>query len=153
MDIKKQMIVLGALGLSLLSLCWMVLPVSASEKGNPEKPWAVFDYLGKPIKGGEYRTATAQSLALLNPHHWPITNWDVIDMVYDIYFTSGEDTKMEPWMVDSWEFTDPLTCNMTFMKGIRFHDGTPFNAEWSSTISNGLWTRKTEPGIGPTLKT
>jgi len=134
--------------LTLLFLTITNRPVKSSEEPKPRNPWEVWDYLGKPVRGGEYHVASVKDVGLLNPHHWPVNNWDVIDLIFDQYSSSAEDNKMVPWMVESWEYPDPLTCIMKFKKDIIFHDGTPFNAEavkynieWVMDKKNGCWDR------------
>ncbi|MCL4535261.1 MAG: ABC transporter substrate-binding protein [Bacteroidetes bacterium] len=34
-----------------------------------------------------------------------------------------------PWLAESWEFSDPTTILLRLKKGIRFHDGSDFNAD------------------------
>jgi peptide/nickel transport system substrate-binding protein len=122
--------------------------VMGSEESKSKKPYEDYDYLGKPVRGGEFIIASSVDVGLLNPHHWPVMNWDTIDMMYEQVIAAGEHAKMYPWMVDSWEFPDNMTCLMKFKQGIKFHDGSSFNAknfkynlEWVMDKKNGCWDR------------
>lgn len=41
----------------------------------------------------------------------------------------GTSTKIIPWLAESWESTDSQTWVFHLRKGVKFHDGTPFNAD------------------------
>ena len=84
----------------------------------------------------------------MNPNHWPINDWNVITYLYEeIYFNDGSLKPSVPWLAKSIEYLDPVTALMKLREGIRFHDGTPFNAEsvkyqmdWIRDKKNGAWS-------------
>jgi peptide/nickel transport system substrate-binding protein len=51
--------------------------------------------------------------------------------VYDPLIALGDDGQplAERSLAESWEFTDPVTFVLHLRQGVKFHDGTPFDAE------------------------
>ena len=103
----------------------------------------------KPARGGYFREAVSAYIGLMNPNHWPINDWGAIDEMYDsLTRTDGELKPTVPWLAESWEYTSPKTLVMKLKKGIKFSDGSPFNAEvvkyqmeWIKDRKNGAFSR------------
>jgi peptide/nickel transport system substrate-binding protein len=53
----------------------------------------------------------------------------VMNHVYDQVLNLTPDGKLQPMLAESWRSIDPLTWEFKLRKGVKFHDGTPFNAE------------------------
>ena len=49
--------------------------------------------------------------------------------VYEGLVTIDKDNKLVPLLATEWKQIDPLTLEITLRKGVKFHDGTDFNAE------------------------
>jgi peptide/nickel transport system substrate-binding protein len=124
------------------------LPVFCGEKSPTAQPWRDWGYPAKGIQGGEFRITAAVDVGLLNPHHWPVMDWNVIDQLYEQYVAAGKQSIMYPWVAESWEYPDSMSCIVKYREGITFHDGTPLNAEvikynfeYILDKKNGCWDR------------
>lgn len=49
--------------------------------------------------------------------------------VYEGLVTLDKENKLAPLLATEWKQIDPVTLEMTLRKGVKFHDGTDFNAE------------------------
>ena len=52
-----------------------------------------------------------------------------IDEIYDTFIHNTPDGKGEPGLATKWTTPDPNTVELTLRKGVKFSDGTPFNAD------------------------
>ncbi|MBW1642968.1 MAG: ABC transporter substrate-binding protein, partial [Deltaproteobacteria bacterium] len=72
-----------------------------------------------------------------------------LEGIYDrLIYSDGQYRPIIPWLAKSWKYTSPLTVTIKLKKGIRFHDGSPFNAksvkyqfDWIKDPANGAWSR------------
>lgn len=72
---------------------------------------------------------------------WLIEN--IQDSIFDMLVTMDYDGKFQPGLADSWDVAaDGLTYTFHLKKGVKFHDGTPFNSE-----AVAWWIK--EMGTGP----
>lgn len=117
---------------------------------NPKPAWWKWDYSKeKPVRGGYIKYAASYYIGLMNPNHWPVYDWVAMTYMYeDLYYIQGDWKPNFPWLAESYTYPDPLTCIMKFRKGIKFHDGTDFDAEavkftldYIMDRKNGCWTR------------
>ena len=67
----------------------------------------------------------------LDPHHTIASiSWQVFSNIYDPLVVRNMDLQLEPLVAESWEVADDgLTYTFKIREGIKFHDGTPLNAE------------------------
>jgi len=83
-----------------------------------------------PKYGGRLVIALAGSPDTLDPHKTVMTTAGRIIQrhVYEFLCTVTED-GIEPELAVSWEFVDDYTLRMYLRKGVKFHDGSAFDAE------------------------
>src|SRR5512139_1759731 len=113
----------------------------------PRDLWEVWDDKTKPVRGGYFRTANTVDIGLLNPNHFPVNDYNWMTYVYDTLLVTDGSYRPVPWLAESWTFPDQLTCIMKLRKGVRFSDGTAFNAEavrfveeWIMDPKNKCWS-------------
>ena len=73
---------------------------------------------------------TGVDVTTLDPHNWK-TARDLlaINLVYEGLLTLDPDLKVVPVLATSWEMVNETTWKFNLRKGVKFHDGTPFNAD------------------------
>ncbi|MBP9483714.1 MAG: glutathione ABC transporter substrate-binding protein [Negativicutes bacterium] len=49
--------------------------------------------------------------------------------VYETLITTDKDNKIVPLLATEWKQIDPVTWEFTLRKGVKFHDGSDFNAQ------------------------
>jgi peptide/nickel transport system substrate-binding protein len=74
-----------------------------------------------------------------NPNELGVTTFNPIKvelshpamwLIYDRFVEMGSDGKFYPGLAESWQISeDGLVWNVKLKKGVKFHDGSPFDAE------------------------
>jgi peptide/nickel transport system substrate-binding protein len=81
-------------------------------------------------RGGSLRIGLANDLTTMDPH---LSTAYVDRIVYQSIFNPlvrlDKDLTLKPELAEKWEYTDPTTLVFTLRKGVKFHDGTEFNAQ------------------------
>lgn len=82
------------------------------------------------VRGGTLRIGLNSDLFTMDPQ---LSNAAVDRQVYQSIFNPlvrlNKDLTLKPELAEKWEFTDPTTLVMNLRKGVKFHDGTDFNAK------------------------
>jgi peptide/nickel transport system substrate-binding protein len=84
----------------------------------------------KPVRGGTLTIGLTSDIANLDPYK---SNLYVDRLVhynlYDSLVTIDEQLNFKPSLAESWDTSDPKAVVFKLRKGVKFHDGTEFNAE------------------------
>lgn len=86
---------------------------------------------GVPPQGGELSFALATSPDTLDPHRSGLAvSVRVIRTIHDSLVVQLPDHTIKPWLATEWEVSeDGLSYTFKLREDVKFHDGTPFNAE------------------------
>ncbi len=136
----------------LLLLCLPFPAVAETDTNINPDGWQVWgeDYWPTaPVRGGTARAASPVYIGLMNPNHFPVLDWFSMSFMYEKLINSDANQRPTvPWLAQSWEYLDDVTVLMKLREGVRFHDGTEFNAEslkyqmeWVLDAKNRAWTR------------
>ena len=116
--------------LSLLLVISLVLAgCSSEEKSNATGTTSTEEQ--EAISGGELTYALATNPDTLDPHvsAYAVAT-RVIKGLFETLVYQGEDNKIEPWLATEWEVSeDQKSYTFKLREGVKFHDGTDFNAE------------------------
>jgi peptide/nickel transport system substrate-binding protein len=131
----------GVLVTSLLAACGPAAPASptAAPKPPEQKPAApgvqaspaaqAQPATGQPRRGGTLRAGYWQEHKTLDPHLSLQVNerW-LMYAVYNTLVGTDEQFNPQPELAESWSNPDPKTYLFKLRQGVKFHDGTDFDA-------------------------
>jgi peptide/nickel transport system substrate-binding protein len=81
-------------------------------------------------RGGTLRIGLDSDLTTMDPHlSTAAVDRQVYQSIYNPLVRLDKDLTLKPELADSWNFTDPTTLVMKLHKGVKFQDGTDFNAQ------------------------
>ena len=117
---------------TFLSLC-------AAAGLAPRTAWAA----DPPKKGGTLRVGFYIEAVTMDPHlSGSKVDRQVYHNIYEPLVTLDTKLGIRPGLAESWTQPDPRTLVFKLRRGVKFHDGTDFNAEAAKFNFNRM---KTEP--------
>jgi peptide/nickel transport system substrate-binding protein len=104
-------------GLLVLALAFLV--VAPPVRSGP----------ASPTRGGTLTIARPVDAVSLDPHFETTAPgaW-IYQMILEPLVTMGPDMKIRPVLATGYRVLSPTRIRFTLRRGVRFHDGTPFNA-------------------------
>ena len=76
------------------------------------------------------KVGTSYELTTLDPHFFAaFPTGTSHSYIYDRLVNEATDTKLIPGLADSWKAIDKTTWEFKLRKGVKFHDGSDFNAD------------------------
>jgi ABC-type transport system substrate-binding protein len=83
-----------------------------------------------PKKGGNLRVGLYVEASTMDPHlSGSKIDRQVMHNVYEPLVVLGEKLDIKPGLAESWQQPDPRTLVFKLRQGVKFHDGTAFDAE------------------------
>src|SRR5262245_20054932 len=83
-----------------------------------------------PRKGGTLRVGFYVEAATMDPHlSGSKVDRQVYHNIYEPLLTLDTKLGVRPGLAESWTQPDPKTLVFKLRRGVKFHDGTDFNAE------------------------
>ncbi|MGI8689998.1 MAG: ABC transporter substrate-binding protein [Thermomicrobiales bacterium] len=85
---------------------------------------------GAPKKGGAIKAELDSDIANLDPMpSSQLVDRQVLYNIYDSLVAIDKDLKIIPSLAESWQTPDPKTYIFKLRQGVKYHDGTDFNAD------------------------
>src|ERR1700761_2662747 len=156
---------LGSLGRASVCIAVIVVAAACSSGGGSTGSTSPTSTSGTTIQGSQPKHGGAITVLEGKGYSgdWPygldpatntdaIPNQDMMEAIYGQLFMLGQNGKIEPDLATGYSFSSNAeTVTITLRKGVKFSDGTPFNA--AAVIYN--WNRDFGPlaqkaGISPT---
>jgi peptide/nickel transport system substrate-binding protein len=105
----------GGLSLAALAIALLVADPGAAQEPQP---------------GGALRVGLQGDFTTLDPHmSTSAVDRDVYYQLYNTLVALDPKLNIVPELAESWEQPDPLAYVFRLRKGVKFHDGTDFNAD------------------------
>jgi peptide/nickel transport system substrate-binding protein len=91
---------------------------------------AVALLLAMGVQAKTFRYSSQGDITTIDPHgnNEGFTN-AYLDNIYEPLVTRGKDLKIEPALALSWQQMGPTQVRFKLRPDVRFHDGSPFNAD------------------------
>src|SRR5206468_11105509 len=85
----------------------------------------------EPQTGGTLVLGLDQEPPTLDPHASPsAVTYQIIASVTECLLYKAPDGKLSPWLAESWTTAkDGRSVTFKLRRDVKFHDGTPFNAD------------------------
>src|SRR5262247_3970367 len=100
-------------------------------------------FAAEPRRGGTLRVGFYIEAATMDPHlSGSKIDRQVYHNIYEPLVTLDVKLGIKPGLAESWQQPDPKTVVFKLRRGVKFHDGTDFNAEAARFNFNRM---KTEP--------
>ncbi|WP_141502697.1 ABC transporter substrate-binding protein [Paenibacillus luteus] len=127
----KTIIALTTALVLVLSGCAGTNKASNTNKGAAPAATTDATTATAPAKGGELTYALATSPDTLDPHRSGLAvAVRAIRTIHDNLVAQLPDGTIQPWLATEWSVSeDGLSYTFKLRQDVKFHDGTPFNAE------------------------
>ena len=108
-----------------------MLTATAAVGGAMMLPAGAFAQAAEAKKGGVLKVAMPYNPAALDAMTGRnVPDFNSLYALYDSLISFDPDTlELQPMLATKWEFTDPTTLVLDLREGVKFHDGSDFNAE------------------------
>jgi peptide/nickel transport system substrate-binding protein len=104
-------------------------PADASKPAQPAAQPAAAP-AGAPKRGGSLRIALDADFTTMDPHvSTAAVDRQVYQSVFNTLVRLDEKLGVQPELAMSWETPEPKTYIFKLARGVKFHDGTDFNAQ------------------------
>lgn len=106
------------------------LVACASEPDSAETPVEDGEVTEEDAAGGDLVVANLADAVAIDPHasnDTPSSN--VAYNIYEALVVQDENMELQPGLAESWEPIDDTTWEFKLREGVKFHDGSDFNAD------------------------
>jgi peptide/nickel transport system substrate-binding protein len=151
-NLNKKALISKAVFFSLALCLLAVLLLVACQGATPATPTAAKPTTTGPKSGGILKISfsTESKVIGYGPAMTSLQDYTPARACVESLGRYDKNNQVQPWLADSWKTdADAKTVTIALKKGIKFHDGTPFNAtaaKWN--IDKFLNAKRTELPAG-----
>lgn len=108
---------------ALSLVCMFMLAACGGPNSTPQSGTQV-------KKGGTLKVGLIAEPTILDPlTSVTLYDGDIMSNIYDSLFRYDRKNQLQPMLVSTYAYTTPTTLDLKLKTGIKFQDGTPFNAD------------------------
>jgi peptide/nickel transport system substrate-binding protein len=101
---------------------------------------------GAAKKGGTLKVAQESEIRTLDPlMSSQLVEREIYYNMYDSLIGIDDKLNIQPQLATKWDISNPLSYVFTLRKGVRFHDGTDFNADAAKFNIDRILSAKSSP--------
>lgn len=120
----------GILLVALLMLLSACASGSGSTRTSDQVTAGAAEQTGTPKRGGNLNVALHTDAVGLDPlTSAALTDRYIMRIIYDSLVTIDESLNINPGLAKSWDLPDDKTIVFHLQTGVKFHDGSDFNAD------------------------
>ena len=135
--VRRRTLLLGAAGAAFATACGGSSKSTTTETSRTQSTPPVPGAAGAAAtstataqRGGTLKVAWPNGPTSLDPAtSRASTDVYAYRLLYNTLVTVQPDVTLAPELAQKWENPDPLTWTFSLRNGVKFHDGTDFNAE------------------------
>jgi ABC-type transport system substrate-binding protein len=111
-----------------------------------------------PTKGGKLVASVSEQIQIIDAYNSELATWRSIrENIFDtLIYADLEHVPytLKPRLATAWKFTTPTTFDLTLRQGVKFHDGSSFDAEDVKFSLDRVLSLKgfLASGLGPVAK-
>ena len=91
---------------------------------------AIVCLVGSPAFAATFKFADQGDAISMDPHSLNETfQLNITGNMYEPLIGRGKNLELIPLLATSWKQTAPTVWRFNLRQGVKFHDGTPFNAD------------------------
>jgi peptide/nickel transport system substrate-binding protein len=131
---RRRLIQIGALGTAgAVSAVYLGCSSGGNKTSGTSQAGATLAPAGTPKMGGTVTAVDAVTISSLDPAlsadgNDKIATDNIFDYSVDTHMDASGSLSAVGVLAESWEWVEPTRLNMKYRQGVKFHDGTDFDA-------------------------